>query len=98
MPTPAMRGRSRWRRSGAGGSRCASEGESDRTRRSPAAVEAAGSVTVRPIVEVGDPVLREPAREVTPEELGSPEVQALIDDMIETKRAADGAGLAAPQV
>ena len=51
-----------------------------------------------PITTVGDPVLRERARELTPEELASPEVQALIDDMIETKRAADGAGIAAQQV
>jgi peptide deformylase len=47
---------------------------------------------------VGDPVLRERAREVTPEELRSPELQRLIDDMIETMRAAGGAGLAANQV
>ena len=43
-------------------------------------------------------MLRERAREVTPEELASPEIQRLIDDMIETMRAADGAGLAANQV
>jgi peptide deformylase len=55
-------------------------------------------VTVLPIVSVGDPVLRERAREVTPEELRSPAVQRLIDDMIETMRAAGGAGLAANQV
>jgi peptide deformylase len=55
-------------------------------------------VSVLPIVTVGDPVLRERAREVTPEELASPEVQRLIDDMIETMRAAGGAGLAANQV
>ena len=47
---------------------------------------------------IGDPVLRERAREVTPEELRSPEVQGLIDDLIETRRAANGAGLAANQV
>ncbi len=52
----------------------------------------------RDIVTVGHPVLRERAREVSPEELRSPEVQALIDDMIETKRAANGAGIAANQV
>ena len=52
----------------------------------------------REIVEIGHPVLRERAREVSPEELGTPEVQRLIDDMIETMRAADGAGLAANQV
>jgi peptide deformylase len=55
-------------------------------------------VSVLPIVTVGDPVLRERAREVAPEELASPEVQRLIDDMIETMRAAGGAGLAANQV
>jgi peptide deformylase len=55
-------------------------------------------VTVLPIVTVGDPVLRERAREITRGELRSPEVQRLIDDMIETMRAAGGAGLAANQV
>ena len=52
----------------------------------------------REIVEIGNPVLRERAREVTPEELGTDAVQSLIDDMIETMRAANGAGLAANQV
>ena len=52
----------------------------------------------REIVEIGHPVLRERARELTPEELRSGEVQRLIDDMIETMRAANGAGLAANQV
>jgi peptide deformylase len=55
-------------------------------------------VSVLPITSVGDPVLRERAREVEPDELRSPEVQRLIDDMIETVRAANGAGLAANQV
>ncbi len=52
----------------------------------------------REIVEVGHPVLRERAREVSEEELASDAVQRLIDDMVETMRAADGAGLAANQV
>jgi peptide deformylase len=55
-------------------------------------------MAVREIVTVGDPVLRERAREVTPQELASPAVQGLIDDMIDTMRAAGGAGLAANQV
>jgi peptide deformylase len=55
-------------------------------------------VTVLPITTVGDPVLRRRAREVADDELTSAEVQAFIDDLIETKRAADGAGLAANQV
>ena len=55
-------------------------------------------MAVREIVTVGDPVLRERAREVTPEELRTPEVQRLIDDLIDTKRAANGAGIAANQI
>jgi peptide deformylase len=50
------------------------------------------------IVTVGDPVLRERARELTAEELHARRTQALIDDMIETKRDHAGAGLAANQV
>ncbi|HEY2603682.1 MAG TPA: peptide deformylase [Thermoleophilaceae bacterium] len=55
-------------------------------------------MTVLPIVSVGDPVLRERARELTADELRSDEIQTLIDDMIDTKRAAHGAGIAANQV
>ncbi|MGH2985355.1 MAG: peptide deformylase [Solirubrobacterales bacterium] len=55
-------------------------------------------MSVREIVAIGDPVLRERAREVSLEELCSAEVQELIDDLIETRRAAHGAGLAANQV
>jgi peptide deformylase len=55
-------------------------------------------VSVLPITTVGDPVLRRRADEVTPDELASPETQSFIDDLIETKRAAHGAGLAANQV
>jgi peptide deformylase len=55
-------------------------------------------MTVLPIVTVGDPVLRDRARELSEDELRSDELQRLIDAMIETKRAAHGAGLAANQV
>ena len=55
-------------------------------------------MSVREIVQIGDPVLRERARELSLDELRSPETQALIDDLVETKRAADGAGIAANQV
>src|SRR5215217_4438885 len=55
-------------------------------------------MSVREIVTIGDPVIRTRAREVSSEELRSPDVQRLIDDLIETKRAANGAGLAANQV
>lgn len=50
------------------------------------------------IREVGDPVLRERARELSPDELRGAPMQRLIDDMIETMRSNSGAGLAANQV
>lgn len=52
----------------------------------------------RPITTIGDPVLRERAAEVDLAELESPSTQRLIDELIETRRRAGGAGLAAPQV
>lgn len=55
-------------------------------------------MTVRTIAAIGDPVLRTPARAVTREELTSPPIQQLIDDMIDTMRSAGGAGIAANQV
>ena len=47
------------------------------------------------IVKVGDPILRKVCR---PVENITPRVITLLDDMIETMHAADGVGLAAPQV
>lgn len=55
-------------------------------------------MTVLGIVQIGHPALREPAREVTDDELGTPELRRICDDLVETMRAANGAGLAAPQV
>jgi peptide deformylase len=55
-------------------------------------------MTVRPIAHIGHPVLRVPTREVTTDELASPEVQGLIDDLVDTMRAANGAGIAANQI
>jgi peptide deformylase len=50
---------------------------------------------LRPILRLGDSILGEPAR---PVETITPEIETLIDDMIETMYAAPGIGLAAPQV
>jgi peptide deformylase len=50
---------------------------------------------VRPIVVVGVPVLRQKAKRVTQFDR---HLQVLVDDMIETMRAAPGVGLAAPQI
>lgn len=50
------------------------------------------------IAQIGHPVLRQRAREVSRDELASPVTQQFIDDLIETMRDASGAGLAAIQV
>lgn len=50
---------------------------------------------IRPIVRYGEPVLHKPAETVHDI---TPEIQTLIDDMIDTMYAAPGIGLAAPQV
>ena len=55
-------------------------------------------MSVREVVQIGDPVLREASRELQPDEIGSPETQGLIDDLIDTRRATHGAGIAANQV
>ena len=50
------------------------------------------------IVQVGEPVLRTPAKPLTPEEVTSDDIKRLINDMRETMYDAPGVGLAAPQV
>lgn len=55
-------------------------------------------MTLLKIAQLGHPVLRQRAREITPEELASPATQQFIDDLVETMRDASGAGLAAIQV
>lgn len=55
-------------------------------------------MTVQKIRRIGDPVLRRPAGEIDVSEIGSPEIQQLIDDLIDTMRDANGAGLAANQI
>jgi len=52
-------------------------------------------VSVRDLRYLGDPVLREMCGEV--EEVDD-EVRVLVDDLLETMYAADGVGLAAPQI
>jgi peptide deformylase len=51
-----------------------------------------------PIVECGDPLLRQPADPVDPSELRGSKFQLLIAQMRATMEAAPGVGLAAPQV
>jgi len=50
------------------------------------------------IVQVGDPVLRQAARELSLEEIQHRELQRLIEMMRDTMRDAPGVGLAAPQI
>ncbi|MET0405831.1 MAG: peptide deformylase [Cystobacter sp.] len=50
------------------------------------------------IVQAGEPVLRQRARDLTPGEMTSPEIRQLISLMRGTMRDAPGVGLAAPQV
>jgi peptide deformylase len=50
---------------------------------------------LRPILRLGDSILSEPTR---PIDTITPELDTLINDMIETMYAAPGIGLAAPQV
>ena len=50
------------------------------------------------IVQAGDPVLRQQGRELTKDEIKSPEVQRLIELMRDTMHEAPGVGLAAPQI
>ena len=52
-------------------------------------------MALREIKTLPSTVLRRKARKVT---AFGPELQALIDDMVETMRSAPGVGLAAPQV
>ena len=51
---------------------------------------------VYPIVKYGDPVLTTPAAVV--DEFGTPELRKLLEDMFESMYAANGVGLAAPQI
>ena len=50
------------------------------------------------IIDIGHPTLREIAEEVPVDQIKSAAVQEFIDSLIETKRAANGAGIAANQV
>lgn len=55
-------------------------------------------MAILPITKLPDPLLRQKSRELSREEISSPKIQKLIDDMIETMWAVDGIGLAAVQV
>ncbi|MCK4743117.1 MAG: peptide deformylase [Sulfuriflexus sp.] len=53
-------------------------------------------MAVKNVLRMGDPFLLQRAKEV--EQFDTPELNQLVEDMLETMAACDGAGLAAPQV
>ena len=55
-------------------------------------------MAIRKVAVMGHPILRRVAEEVPPERILDPEVQRLVDDLVETMREYEGAGIAAPQV
>jgi peptide deformylase len=55
-------------------------------------------MAIRKIAQLGEPILRQRARTLEPDELNGSYVERLLSDMVDTMRDADGAGLAAPQV
>lgn len=55
-------------------------------------------MSVLKVARLGNPVLRRVAENMSPDQLSSPLLQKLIDDMVETMREHNGVGLAAVQV
>jgi len=53
-------------------------------------------MAVREVLRIGNPFLLQRAKEV--EKFDTPELSLLIEDMLDTMAACDGAGLAAPQI
>ena len=55
-------------------------------------------MAIRKVSRMGHPVLRQCAAEIPSDQMPSPQMQCLINDMIETMIDYEGIGLAAPQV
>ena len=55
-------------------------------------------MAIRKIIRMGHPLLRKEAKKVPIKNIKSPEITALIKDMRDTMKNADGIGLAAPQI
>ena len=50
------------------------------------------------VIRMGHPTLRKVADQLTPEEIKSPELKVLIQDMYDTMKVEGGIGIAAPQI
>jgi len=55
-------------------------------------------MAIRPVLQLGDPRLRQPSAAVAKELLGTARLACLIEDLRDTMACRDGAGLAAPQI
>ena len=55
-------------------------------------------MTIRNIIRMGHPSLRQQAQPVTPQMFGAAELTQLVKDMVETLHDCGGIGLAAPQI
>ena len=55
-------------------------------------------MSILKVARIGHPIVRAAARSVPTDQIGSAQIQRLIDDMVETMHEYDGVGLAAPQV
>jgi peptide deformylase len=55
-------------------------------------------MAIRRVIRMGHPLLREAARPLESDEIGSEQVQMLIADMVDTLHDYGGIGLAAPQI
>jgi peptide deformylase len=55
-------------------------------------------MAIRPVLTIGNPLLRRVARDLREDEIGSRELRRLIDDMVDTMHQEQGIGIAAPQI
>jgi len=55
-------------------------------------------MTILNVARLGNPVIRKPAEAIPKEAITTPEIQRLIDDMVDTMHEHEGVGIAAPQV
>ena len=55
-------------------------------------------MSIRKVARMGHPILREKAKKIDPKDISTPEIQGLIQDMIDTMEEYGGIGIAGPQV
>ncbi len=55
-------------------------------------------MAIKEVLKMGDPRLLRKAEKVEPSSIPTPAIQGLIEDLFDTMRAVNGAGLAAPQI